>query len=495
MDEKMKQYIKILLIASLLLFSISSVSAEDIIENTNEGDTKKLDTENLDVKAASSGVKDSVNLTADPIVLIYKDGTQLIAQLTYANGTPISNKTVNFLFTSSGSNYNKTTDANGFAYQNINLFPGEYDVVVTSYEDEQFFGKNISTTVEVLSTIIGKDLVKYYQDGSQFKATFIYANGTPITNKNVSFNINGVFYKRVTDKNGTATLNINLFPNNYTLTATNPNDDLQYSFNIEILPTIIATDVVKYHLNGTQFVAQVLDNQGKPVYNQLAKINIHGILYERWTDSKGFVPLNINLNPGDYILTIESGKYSKSVNITVLPRLISEKSFTFDFNASQKYSVKLVDEKGNPMANKNIALNINGVIYNRITDENGTAYLTINLYPGNYILTATHGNFSYSSTINVKKMSASLNVLETTVKSEDFLKVKATYKGTPISGLPVLVYYEEDPKQQWYLAHTSVEGIAQYQLSLPVGTYTFYTAIFDEPWYEDVMTVNSIKIV
>ncbi len=37
--------------------------------------------------------------------------------------------------------------------------------------------------------------------------------------------------------------------------------------------------------------------------------------------------------------------------------------------------------KEKALANQTVKININGVIYNRVTDENGTAYLAIRLNP------------------------------------------------------------------------------------------------------------------
>ena len=56
-------------------------------------------------------------------------------------------------------------------------------------------------------------MVKYYKNESQFYATFLNGQGKPIANNTeVHFNVNGVFYTSYTNENGTAKLNINLYP-------------------------------------------------------------------------------------------------------------------------------------------------------------------------------------------------------------------------------------------------------------------------------------------
>ncbi len=52
------------------------------------------------------------------------------------------------------------------------------------------------------------DLTKYYLNASRFEATVYNKDGSLAVNKNVTFNINGVFYTKTTDKNGVASLGI-----------------------------------------------------------------------------------------------------------------------------------------------------------------------------------------------------------------------------------------------------------------------------------------------
>ena len=61
------------------------------------------------------------------------------------------------------------------------------------------------------------DLTKYYLNASRFEATIYNKDGSLAVNKNVTFNINGVFYTKTTDKNGVASLGIALRPGNYSL--------------------------------------------------------------------------------------------------------------------------------------------------------------------------------------------------------------------------------------------------------------------------------------
>ena len=58
-----------------------------------------------------------------------------------------------------------------------------------------------------------------YRDGTQFVATLVNGQGKPYANQAVTFNINGVFYSRITDSSGQAKLNINLLAGEYIITS------------------------------------------------------------------------------------------------------------------------------------------------------------------------------------------------------------------------------------------------------------------------------------
>lgn len=229
------------------------------------------------------------SIKSSNLVKYYKNASRFSADVNVANA--------NVTFSINGINYTKTTDENGTAYLNINLRPGTYNI--TTF----FNGINKTNTVTVLSTITGDDLVKYYKNGTEFYAKFVKGNGEALANRNVTFNINGVFYIRETDSNGIAKLNINLRPGNYTLTATDPETGLDIGFDITVLPTIIAKNLTKTYLNASQFNARFVKGNGDSLANVNVTFNINGVFYTRQTNNDGLATLDINLMPGKYIIT------------------------------------------------------------------------------------------------------------------------------------------------------------------------------------------------
>lgn len=171
--------------------------------------------------------------------------------------------------------------------------------------------------IVVLSSISGKDIVKYYKNGTQYFATFLSSDGSLLTNREVTFNIYGVFYKRFTDSNGIAKLNINLNPGKYIITAIHPKTGEMHSNNITILKTLITHNLKMSFKDGSSFKAKLVNDYGKPKTGSKIIFNINGVFYERNTDNEGIARLNINLISGEYIITSYYKDYAVSNKITI----------------------------------------------------------------------------------------------------------------------------------------------------------------------------------
>ena len=193
----------------------------------------------------------------------------------------------------------------------INLNPGNYTIKTT------FNGTTVENTVTVLPTLIAEDLVKYCGNASQFFISLIDGEGNAVTGKNITLNINGVFYNRLTNENGTAKLNINLEPGEYILTATDPLTGLQMSYNITVLPVLFADNLEMKYKDGSTFNALVLNGEGKPLTNAKVTFNVNGVFYTKYSNSSGIAKLNINLMAGEYIITSEYDGMRISNTITI----------------------------------------------------------------------------------------------------------------------------------------------------------------------------------
>ena len=179
-------------------------------------------------------------------------------------------------------------------------------------------GEEAINNITVLPTLVGENLVKYYKNESQFYISLIDGQGNLVSCINISMNINGVFYNRTTNGNGTARLNINLAPGEYILTAFDSLTGCMMSYNITVLSVLNATDINMTYNDGTQFKVKLVDGKGNPLDNKSISFNINGVFYTRYTNSEGISSLNINLMPGEYIITsqYESAMISNKITIS-----------------------------------------------------------------------------------------------------------------------------------------------------------------------------------
>ena len=339
-------------------------------------------------------------LEAENVVMYYKDGTRFAVVLKDINGNPLANMDV--IISINGRDYVKQSDENGTASLGLNLESKNYTVVTTFGGNSKYFGTRSNNTVSILSTLLSKDIVKYYRNGTQFYATVLDFKGNPLANTTVMFNINGVFYNKTTDENGTAKLNIWLRPGKYIITIFNLVTGEQAGNNVTVLSKIVENyDLVKYYKNASKFSVKILDSQGYPVEGTIVTFNINGVFYYKETDSNGIASLAINLRPGKYVITTMYGQYDVGNNVTVLPTLQTS-DLKMKYLDGSAFNARVVDGQGNPLANQIVKFNVNGVFYNKVTNDEGIASLNIRLMKGEYIITSIYNGFETGNTIKIK---------------------------------------------------------------------------------------------
>jgi len=375
-------------------------------------------------------------IQANDVVKFFRNGTQYCAKFLDGCGSPLVNASV--IFNINGVFYKKQTDDNGMAKLNINLRPGVY-ILTAMHPDTLMYGSNIT----VLSTILANDVVKFFRNGTQYCAKFLDGCGSPLVNASVTFNINGVLYKKQTDYEGIARLNINLFPGKYILTAMHP-DGLMYGYNITVLSTIHGDDIVKFFRNGTQYCAKFLDGCGSPLVNASVTFNINGVFYKKQTDDNGMARLNINLFPGEYILTAIHLNGEEKANIIKVLTTISAEDISLIENKSGVFVLKTHDGA------RNVSITINGVEYIVQTDDGAVATLNVSLSKGNHAVLS-------------KNLNSGEEIFNTIYVMEDpaFIKYYSIYGVSP------------DGKYIMAIGRPSAAG------ELSKYGYTFYKSVFE----------------
>lgn len=272
----------------------------------------------------------SVNTTLDievvnglliiaPDVFKYYHGPErfVIYTTDYA-GNPIDG--IDLQITINGVTYNRSSN-NGKTSLPLNLESGNYTVNVVFNGNSDYEAQNVTSQVEIESTIYAENVVKVFKNGTQYYALFLDSEGNPLANTQVTFNINGVFYNRTTNATGWAKLNINLEAGEYVLTATNPVTGESKGTNVTVLSQFAEhSALVKNYGDPTPYVVKIRAKDGSIAgAGEVVTFNINGVLYNRTTNASGEAKLNINLQPGEFIITSTYNGESTSDIITIKP--------------------------------------------------------------------------------------------------------------------------------------------------------------------------------
>ncbi|WP_407378938.1 carboxypeptidase-like regulatory domain-containing protein [Methanobrevibacter sp.] len=313
-------------------------------------------------------------------------------------------------------------------------------------------------------------------------------SSNPISGEKVIVSINGVDYTRTTNDKGATSIAINLNPGNYTVTASyNGHFGANSTTSkIRILSTISGNDIVKMFRNATQYYASFKDTSGNPLALKAITFNINGVFYTRNTDANGRAKLNINLNPGTYIITCIDPNGAESSNvIKVLPTLVDGHDLTKYYRNASAYSIRALDGLGNPVVNKDVTFNINGVFYTRATNSSGYANLNIRLQPGEYIVTAQYGEFMHSNIVKVLPTLFGNDTVSYTNESNYTVRL-IDGKGNPYFNQSI----EFNINGAIYTNMTDENGIAELHVNLQNGEY-IVTSSYDEYSITNKITVNS----
>ncbi len=359
-------------------------------------------------------------LSADNLVMSYKDGSSWIVGLTDVDGNPMVGATIKIGI--KGKVYRFITNENGTAGLQINLAPGLYHVNA-SYDGNDYYESDfISATVTVNKAnliLSSEDLVMSYKDGSSWTVGLTDINGNPVSGIPIKVGIKGKIYSRVTDSNGFASLPINLASGSYAVNATfegnsyyNSLETISNVITVEkMCPVISACDLVMGYKDGSSFEVKLVDNKGNSMVNAIIKFTICNRSYDIKTNSDGIAKLQINLPKGEYDITASfvdaNYQYVETNNrITVnSPTSIVANDVNMTYKDGTSYDVQLIDGKGNPLALSGVVVKITicNTTYNIKTNADGTAKLPINLRAGTYAISAQYNDQIVSNTIIVNR--------------------------------------------------------------------------------------------
>lgn len=344
------------------------------------------------------------------------------------------------------------------------------------------------SSIPLETVIISKDLTKYYKNGSQFDVVLKDVLGNVLVGKIVKITINGVTYNKITNDKGEARLSINLFPGVYNITVLFEDDD-NYVKSLNTNKIVVLSKIITKFVDNNKFIVKLVNDDGTPKTNASLAIIANGVQYNRITNGSGEARLNVRLNPSNYIFAVTDGQEVVSSSVNVLST-IETSDISMFYKDGTKYSVKLCDLDGNIMPNKNVAITINGVTYNKVTDSNGVAYLNINLNPGTYSVWATYGDKTVCNTVSISPMVVSMVSSSVNIQQGTFYKVKfSDALSNPIVGQEVGILINGI----MYHRVTDELGVASIKINLNPGSYMVMSGLLSNAY--EAKTINNVITV
>ncbi|WP_409200070.1 right-handed parallel beta-helix repeat-containing protein [Methanobrevibacter sp. DSM 116169] len=448
---------------------------------------------------------------------------------------PLSNQ--NIIFKVNGVEYPRLTNNLGVSSLRINLGPGTY-IIETRFEGNGDYDPSTKINTIIINDIstnklgtvlVGMDLIKNYDEEGAYIVNLKNINGNPLSNQNIYFTINGVEYLRESDSNGVAKLNIRLNPGTYSIKAEfRENNHYLYSSvlnnvivniptNKGIITLLNCDDLSQTYGENKDYIVYLTDIEGNPLSNQNIKITINGAEYIRQTDLDGIGKLRIRLGPGTYsISSVYEGndlyesvaKTSKVIISNPTEKIDANLDFENierTFGEDKPLTIKITDKNGNPLINQNILITINGVTYERISDDEGIARLTIRLGPDTYSFTINYlGNSYYNSASLTNSITIKANTgakTSTTLIGEDLTQTYGENQG--------YIFLLKDNAGN-LLANQNVEitvnGVAYYRttdqngetsltIRLQTGTYKITAKYNGNSLYSSSYIENELKVL
>ena len=386
---------------------------------------------------------------------------------------------------------------------------GEYNISATV--DNETLSKNItikenpippvSPTVTVLT---GEDLTTSNSTVT-FSVTLKTVDGDVLGNESVLYILyNDEYHPVSTDSNGVATVTLNnLTIGSYNIRYVYFGNSLYASCDgvstINIVNNTKADSKIKTGYEGN-VLSFNLTSEGQALSGQNITVNINGTNVTLVTDNDGLASLNlsdyaagnysVNYNyPGNEKVNGVNGTLNITVtgtNVTDVSTVLSLNNLTETYGQALNLTGKLLDANGKPLIGMHITLNLtnplNGLskIYSATTDTNGEYQLEINLYPGEYTVSASFNglktnttNYLASGPVNgsilVNKAGTVLSADKFQEKygaGENFTGKLLNSKGEAVSGQHIAIKLTRLSDSASKVYYATTDNLGEYQLAI-----------------------------
>jgi len=323
-----------------------------------------------------------------------------------------------------------------------NLVIGRLPIGVYSYEafykgNENYTSQSTSGSFRVDEIIdvalISHNITMYYKGNQKLEVLLTDASNNPLENQIIHVKLNNEEYQLTTDGEGKVYLKLNLNVGNYTASI-RYNGSERYCFkdlnvSVEVKSTVSGIDVTKQYGTSSQYFAVFLDCEGKAIGNFKVTFRIGDRSFTATTLPNGISRLNINLNPGRYVIEAINPKTGEIAynSIFIFNRLMNNNDLTQNYGENKYFKVRAYTADGKVVgAGVKVTISIAGKNYIVKTDTDGYASFKINLKPETYAITASYGGVSVKNKVVVKSIIKAKNI--NVKKSSKKVKIKVSLR-------------------------------------------------------------------
>ena len=432
-------------------------------------------------------------IEAGDVTADYNSSSLLTLNLKDSKGNPLKEKeiTVNL----NGIRHVIKTDNNGHATLPIDLLPGKYTADITYAGDNNYLSSSASVNVfikKIATSLNANDTHINYGDSTNLFVTLNDDKNNALEAKSITLTLNGKTYTLTTDKQGKATLPVDLIPGKYVAKIQFKEDNIYLASSLssnvvvnKLATALSAGDINIVYGDSASLVIVLKDDKGNALASKNISINLNGKDYALKTGNDGKAILPVDLIPGKYIAKIKfnedniylASSVSSNVVVNKLTTALSANDINIIYGNSANLIITLKDNKNAPLKGKDISINLNGNDFTVKTGNGGKATLPIDLLPGKYTakIKFNEDNIylasSLSSNVVVNKVATALSANDINIIYGDSANLIITLKdnkNAPLKGNDISINLNGKD----FTVKTGNDGKAILPIDLLPGKYT-----------------------
>ena len=388
-----------------------------------------------------------------------------------------------------------TTDNNGHATLPIDLLPGNYTAEIAYAGDSTYLSSSACVNIfikKIATSISANDVRLDYGDSTNLIVTLKDGKNNNLDGKRVSVTLNSKTHTLTTDKQGMATLPVDLIPGKYVAKIQFKEDSIYLGSSVssnvvvnKVATALSAGDINIVYGDSANLIISLKDRNNALLKGKNILINLNGKDFTVKTGNDGNATLPVDLIPGKYVAKIQfsedsiylGSSVSSNVVVNKVATALSANDINIIYGDFANLIIALNDRNNAVLKGKDISVNLNGKDYVVKTSNDGNATLPIDLLPGKYIAKIKFNEDSIylgsfvSSNVVINKVVTALTANDINIvygNSANFIIVLKDAKSNALVGKDISINLNGND----YSVKTGNDGKATLSVDLIPGKYT-----------------------